>query len=160
MGTKTRSRRVTDPSGAEWTVGRVWVTRPLPTVRGIGRGPGDTAWDVADWVPFDLGGLDDLAGMLVVVIGVVLLVFVLIPLLLFGIELILLGVVIAVAILGRVLLGRPWLVRAEPADVRRGVMTWEVSGWRRSSQAIDEIAAGLSAGVEPRPEHGSRVVTG
>jgi len=76
---------------------------------------------------------------------------VVIPLLLFGIELILLGLLIAAGIVGRTLLGRPWIVRAAPLGSRVEELSWRVVGWRRSNRVIEEIVASLSAGHDPSP---------
>jgi hypothetical protein len=99
----------------------------------------------------EVGGLDDLATGLLVVLGAVVLAVIVIPLLLFGIELIVLGLVIAAAIVGRALLGRPWIVQARCVGGATPVLTWNVSGWRRSARVIDEVAGALTAGRDPSP---------
>jgi hypothetical protein len=76
---------------------------------------------------------------------------VLIPLLFFGIELIVLGLLIALGVLGRGLLGRPWVVRAAPLTGHDGELTWSVSGWRRSNRLIDEVADSIAHGLPPAP---------
>lgn len=63
--------------------------------------------------PDAIGGMDDLAVTLAVILGAVVVAVILIPLLLFGIELILLGLVVAASIAGRGLLGRPWIIQAK-----------------------------------------------
>jgi len=82
-----------------------------------------------------------------------------IPLLLFGIELILLGLVIAIGITGRTLLGRPWIVKAVPlaSQAQDRELSWSVVGWRRSNRLIDEVLASLSAGLDPSPAEGSEL---
>jgi hypothetical protein len=99
----------------------------------------------------DVGGLDDLATGLVILVGAVVVAVILIPLLLFGIELILLGFVVAAAILGRSLLGRPWIVQARPVSDAAPALSWNVTGWRRSARVIDEVATALAAGRDPSP---------
>jgi hypothetical protein len=99
----------------------------------------------------DIGGVDDLGAAVLVVVAVAVIVVVVVPLLLFGIELIVLGLVIAAGIVGRTLLGRPWVVRAVPVDGDAHVLAWRVSGWRRSARVIEEIAAALDAGRDPVP---------
>jgi hypothetical protein len=150
------SRRVAAPSGATWRIGRVW------------RGRGDERrrkpvlrWrDGGRWLPSDFGGVDSLEGLLVVVVVVVLVVFVVIPLLLFGIELIIIGIAFAASIVGRLFLGRPWIVAAESQDETREVLAWEVSGWRRSGRVIDEVARAISTGRDPKPRHSAERVVG
>jgi len=99
----------------------------------------------------DLGGLDDLGAATLVLLAVVVVAVVVIPLLLFGIELILLGLLIAAGIVGRTLLGRPWIVRATPLDPDVEEWGWRVVGWRRSNRVIEEVAASLGAGLDPSP---------
>lgn len=99
----------------------------------------------------DLGGLDDLGATVLVLLAAVVVAIVVIPLLLFGIELIALGLLVAAGIVGRTLLGRPWIVRATPRDPEAEELNWRVVGWRRSSRLIEEVAASLSAGLDPSP---------
>jgi hypothetical protein len=80
------------------------------------------------------------------IVVLVLAVFVLVPLLLFGIELVIVGVAIAAGIVGRVVLGSPWIVLAESADAPGVGFAWKVSGWRRSARLITEIADAMKAG--------------
>lgn len=92
MNRGSGARRVLAPSGVEWRVGRRWVSRRVRVPR---------------WRPgggFDFGGrgAQQAAGFdsdprvaLVLLVGVVLVVFVVIPLVLFGVELIVLGAAIA-----------------------------------------------------------------
>jgi len=95
---------------------------------------------------------------MVAIMVITLIVFVVVPLLLFGIELIILGLVVAAGIIGRVLLRRPWLIRARSIGPPRQEMAWKVSGWRHSADAIDEIASAFTSGIEPDPKHAQRVL--
>jgi hypothetical protein len=115
--------------------------------------------DGAQYLPLDIGSLDDLGVVLAVIVGIVVVAVVVIPLLLFGLELIVAGVIIAAGILARSLLGRPWLVQATPRDGAEGARAWEVRGLRRSGRLVDEVAAQLAAGREPSPAHGGEVLT-
>jgi hypothetical protein len=110
--------------------------------------PGEAA-EAVFTIP-DLGGLDDIGAAVLVLLAVVAVAVVVIPLLLFGIELILLGLLIAAGIVGRTLLGRPWIVRATPLG-GDAELSWQVAGWRRSNLVIEEVAASLSAGLDPSP---------
>ncbi|MGH2879287.1 MAG: hypothetical protein ACRDK4_06770 [Solirubrobacteraceae bacterium] len=110
--------------------------------------PGDAA-DAFFSVP-DPGGADDLGVAVLVVLAAVVVAIVVIPLLLFGIELILLGLLVAVGIVGRTLLGRPWIIHATPLTDGTQ-LSWRVVGWRRSTRLIDEVASSLGAGLDPSP---------
>lgn len=103
----------------------------------------------------DLDGIDDLGAAIVLLGAIVVIAIVVVPLLLFGIELILLGLLVATGILGRVILGRPWLVQALPTNGGADVLNWRVSGWRHSSNLIDEVAASLEAGLNPGTGEGT-----
>lgn len=72
-----------------------------------------------------------------------------IPLLLFGIELIVLGFAIAAGIAARGLLGRPWVVQARRVGAQAPALIWLVTGWRGSRRLIEEVAAALAEGREP-----------
>jgi hypothetical protein len=135
-------KTVRTPSGDEWQVGRRWLGRRtrLPKWRRAGD-LGIEGWDAASLLEFDSGIA---VGVALLVIGV-LAVFVLIPLLLFGVELIAVGAVVATGILGRVLLGRPWTIEARNRHTGES-RTWQVSGWRQSAATIGEISASLAAG--------------
>jgi hypothetical protein len=147
---RVRNRVVEAPDGVQWRVGRLWVGRPMPRWRKVhvGEGASEAAWSIP--IP-DVGSVDDLAAVLVILVGALAFAVVLIPLLLFGIELIILGVLVAAGILGRGLLGRPWVVRATPASGHGRALAWKVTGLRRSARVIDEVAASLSNGIPPVP---------
>jgi hypothetical protein len=70
---------------------------------------------------------------------------------LFGIELIIAGLIVAAGIVTRSVFGRPWIVLATPAADPAGALAWEVKGWRRSGQLIEEVTAELTAGLTPSP---------
>jgi hypothetical protein len=108
----------------------------------------------------DVGGLDDFAAAIALIVAAVVIAVVLIPLLLFGIELIIVGFVIAAGILARGLLGRPWVVQATPVGRASESLSWRVRGWRRSGQLIDEVATSLSNGLQPAPAEDGAVRSG
>ena len=127
------------PDGTRWRVGRVWWQgrprwrRRLEDVGGDGGFP-------------DLGG-DDLAGLaLAVVLGLLLLLVVpfLLPAVVFAVELVLLLLLGGLALAARVLLVRPWTVRATSATGQ--VVTRQARGWRASGRAVEELAASVRAG--------------
>lgn len=111
--------------------------------------PGDAA-EAVFTMP-DAGGLDEIGVAVLTLLVVVVLAIVVIPLLLFGIELILLGLLVAAGVVGRTLLGRPWIVQATPLATEAEDLSWRVVGWRRSACVIDEVTASLGAGLEPSP---------
>ncbi len=84
---RLRSTSVCTPAGEEWLIGRRWVTRERPHWRRVPAGKAAT--EVLS-VP-DIGGPDDLAVTLAIIVGAVVFAVIVIPLLLFGIKLILLG---------------------------------------------------------------------
>jgi hypothetical protein len=156
---RVRDRVVVAPSGVEWRIGRLWVSRRLPRWRRVhlGEGASDAAWNIP--IP-DVGSVDDLAAVVLIVVGAVVFAVVLVPLLLFGIELIIVGLLIAAGILGRSLLGRPWIVRASPASDDDRVVAWKVSGIRRSTRVIDEVATSLTNGLPPAPAEAAEPLPG
>lgn len=144
-------RSVTTPSGTEWTIGRVWATRPKPRWRRV-NAEGAVS-EAASITPMPDGGLEELGGWIVIVVGSIVFAVILIPLLLFGIELIVLGFLIALGILGRAFFRRPRIVKATAAD---GCVehTWKVVGMWRSHKVICEIADALASGTSARVERG------
>ena len=146
------SRKVTTPSGVKWQVGRRWISRSLPRWRGVRSK--DSVEDVIDgWaIPIiDVGSFDSPVAFLAGVAVAVLLALILLPLILFGVELMIAGLLVALGISARAAFGRPWVVQATPLSGSTEALAWEVQGWRRSGKVIDEIAAGLTAGLPPNP---------
>lgn len=72
---------------------------------------------------------------------------VLVPLILFGVELMIVAIVVVGGVVARSALGRPWIVLAIPKTDPAKALAWEVKGWRRSEELIERVAAELSAGV-------------
>ena len=160
------TRSVTTPSGDRWRVGRHWISRSLPRWRKMSTGKvgaGDVAeaawWSIPTPDLGDVGGLDDFAAAIALIVAAVVVAVVLIPLLLFGIELIIVGFVVAGGILARGLLGRPWIVRAMPVGHASGALAWRVRGWRRSGRVIDEVAASLASGLSPAPAEEAELIS-
>jgi hypothetical protein len=121
----------------------------MPTWRRvrIGGATSEVAWRTS---PPD-GDLESLALWVGIVVGTLVVAVVLIPLLFFGVELVALGLLVALGILGRALLGRPWVVRAVPLGGHDAELAWSVSGWRRSGRVIEEVAGALADGRPPTP---------
>lgn len=144
--------RITAPDGAEWAVGRRWMTREVRRSWKWRRGASGDLIAGGNFPGSDWAG-DSLGSAVLILLGVIIVALVLVPLLLFGIELIVVGCVLAASVAGRVLLGRPWTVEARtlgPAGSDRS-LEWSVPGWRRSGKVIDAIAEDLTAGREPDP---------
>jgi hypothetical protein len=99
----------------------------------------------------DFNNLEDLGAAVLIALALVVIALIVVPLLLFGIELILLGLLVATGIVGRTLLGRPWVVQAIPLGDKADILSWPVVGWRRSARVIEEVAASIEAGLDPSP---------
>ncbi len=95
------------------------------------------------------GGLEGVEIIIGCILAGIVVAIIVIPLLLFGFELIIAGLLLAAGVVARSAFGRPWTVLAVPGDERSVALAWEVKGWRRSTQLIDEVAAELSAGRTP-----------
>lgn len=89
-------------------------------------------------------GLDLESGLLLLA-GVLAVVFIVVPLLLFGVELIILGAVLAVGVVSRSLLGKPWTIAATRDGVGAPAALWRVNGWRASRELIDQICVDLES---------------
>jgi hypothetical protein len=136
------AERVTGPDGSAWTVRRRWWSggrRPRWRRYRLGR---FTAGDVVEGAGEGLAvGLVFLA-FAAVVLTLLWFVF---PLAIFLVELVIAGL----ALTGRLLARRPWIVEAV-ADGWR-THRWEVTGWRASGRHV-ELVAGQLAGGLPLPE--------
>jgi len=146
-------RDVTDPSGAAWRVQRTWVRGRWQRYEGRLR----AAWSRSGQDLFSGGDFlgqvsgDSAEAVILAIVAVVLALFVLVPILLFGIELIIVGAAIAIGMLGRLFLGQPWVVAAECLDSPGTGRAWRVSGMRRSQRVLDQVARALEAGDPPEP---------
>ena len=140
-------RTVTAPDGSTWHVGRQWMPwKPRH------RGPDVDAGDMGGIG--DLGG-DDIVGIvigLLVVVAIVFLLFtVVIPLVALAVEIILLVIMLLWGIGTRVLLRRPWTVRAREKDGTRELV-YKAKGFARAGRVRDEVAGALARGeAAPRP---------
>lgn len=110
----------------------------------------ETKWELPNWISFpDLGGIDSLEGAIVAAVALIVIVFVVIPIFLLGVELVVVGAAIAAGLASRLLLGRPWVVTAKQLDEPHAVLAWEVCGWRRSRGVITAVTQALATGTEP-----------
>lgn len=140
--------RVVAPDGVEWRVGRRWLTRN-PKLRRPSRR--QIAAESANQLSGSGLGNVDLGEGLLVVAAVVAFLFILIPVVFFGIELIILGALLAAAVITHTVLRQPWVIEARSADplTPGRQLEWHVRGWRNSGRLITQIASDLSAGREP-----------
>jgi hypothetical protein len=140
------AKRVTAPDGTTWQVGRRW----LPEKPGIWRHERDGSG--ADWIPeFGLDeGLAAAALWFVAVVLIVVLTILLLPFLVLLLELAIVAVLLVGGLGGRLVLRKPWTIRARSGDGRE--LTWRASGWRRSGRVRDDAAAALALGqTDVRP---------
>ncbi|HEX8083668.1 MAG TPA: hypothetical protein VF529_05205 [Solirubrobacteraceae bacterium] len=99
--------------------------------------------DWRDWLDgggSDLGVVDGVAALAVVMV----LLLVVLPLLAVALEIVIALVLVLAGLIGRILLRRPWTVRAESRERR---LDWRVVGWRESGLLVDEVAAALEHGT-------------
>jgi hypothetical protein len=150
MSLQLGPRRVVAPDGAEWRIGRRWLTsRPRLGRPSHGEIVSESLFNVGPAWP-DFGNLDLGEGLLLVA-AVVAVALILIPILFFGIELVIVGVLLAAGVMARTLLRQPWVVEARSSDSLTSgrLLEWRVRGWRKSGRLIGQIASDLSAGREP-----------
>jgi hypothetical protein len=136
---------VSSPDGDRWQVKRRWTNRPLPDLKRRWRGEdGDRA--ISAGLETAGFGLDSsIVATIAAAVLVAVLVFVLWPLLGIAFELVLLFLLLTSGIVGRVFLRRPWIVEASNLDHPDRSATFGVTGWRRSGQAIEELARTIPA---------------
>ncbi len=141
------------PDGRTWKVRRVWVEHSvrLRRERDLSDAP---SGDGDGWSWDDFLGLDDItpAAILIalaVAVAGVLLFLVVWPLVALAVELVLLLVLFLAGVAGRLLLRRPWRVRAETTTRPVATLEWQVVGWRASGRLLDEVASSIQAGGEP-----------
>lgn len=156
-----RTRTVRTPVGPTFDVAVRWAPRWARVFRRArrrhrrSREGADVAFDGVGELAG--GGLDDLGGVVVWIVGAVAFVFgvllvwlFLVPLLLVVLDLIVVVVVLVVAFLGRLLLRRPWTVAVTPAgDDDTPVALADVMGWNRALRVRDAIGERLAAGASP-----------
>ncbi|MFC4614143.1 hypothetical protein ACFO3K_05430 [Cellulomonas algicola] len=155
-----RTRTVRTPVGPSFDVAVQWAPRWARVFRRArrrhrrSREGADVAFEGVGELA---GGLDDLGGVVVWIVGAVAFVFgvllvwlFLVPLLLVVLDLLVVVVVLTLAFLGRLLLRRPWTVAVTPAgDDDTPVALADVMGWNRALRVRDAIGGRLAAGASP-----------
>ena len=138
------ARTVTDAYGERWRVGRQWAPW-RPRLRGPGEKNDGSSW-------FDVPGFGDVddfaAGIVIALLAVVMLAIAFLvvwPLVAIALEIVLIALGALVATVGRVLLRKPWTVRAVAENGRE--RKWKVVGWGPSGRLVDEIAAAIEHGT-------------
>jgi hypothetical protein len=145
-----RIERVTAPDGRYWRVERSLLPRP-PRFRGFNRSGIRTAADAADGAGTLANALPDfLAWVLAAVAVVALLVaawLLVVPLLVFVLDVLVFLAIAAGGIAIRVFFRRPWRIEASAIAPPEEVHSWGVVGVRASAYAVDSVVAAIRAGV-------------
>jgi hypothetical protein len=102
---------------------------------------------------------DSPAAVIAAIVLLVIAVFVLLPLLGVALELIALIFLLGSGLLGRVLLGRPWIVLAEKIGDHEERVAFAVKGWRQSSEALHELRTAVAASGRSDIAVGRRLTT-
>lgn len=139
-------RSVGAPDGAVWTIRRHWVARP-PRFRWLLRASRVRDWKVPNWVGASADIFDE--GFLVVLLALgilAILVFLVIPALIFIVELVLFFALGSLVLFVNSLFRRPWIVEAVREHPERKVIRWRVVGLVRSRRVIIEIAEAVAHG--------------
>jgi hypothetical protein len=141
---------VRSPQGQSYRVRRRWVEGPvLKLWERFRANRRESAGE---------GGLDPMLGLeaadqpaiaVVLVVLIALVVFVLLPLLGVALELIVLLVVILSGLVGRLLLGRPWIVEAVNVVDVEDRAAFAVKGWGPSRAAVAELRTAIAAAGLP-----------
>ena len=129
---------------------RRWLDKPLPDLRRRFKANRLESVETAEWIPFD--GIDAVESPVVLIAAtvlIVLLVLVVLPLLGVALELIGVLVLIGSGVLGRVLLGRPWIVEAVKVGDSGERAAYAVNGWRRSNEALRQLRTTLATSGPP-----------
>ena len=152
------ARAVESPDGERWKVGRQWAPW-RPRLRRRRRNDAEDA--AGEGIGGTIEGIfaaDDLfAGLLIGVLGFVVFVlaFVVVwPVIAIAAEIIIVVLGVLGATVGRVVLRRPWVIRAHVPGTYQE-RAWRVKGWRASRQMIDAVSSALERGLPlPPPRAG------
>lgn len=137
-------RQVKDPDGTSWSVGRIWFGK-----RQLKLDWADRFGGTLDSVPDGFGNIFDgldFEGGLIALALLIAFVLIIIPVLLFGVELIIVGCLLGIGLVGRSLFGKPWTVVALESGSRRPAAEWRVRGWAPSRALIHHICVEIEAG--------------
>jgi hypothetical protein len=138
-------RNVRTPDGVEWRLEREWLRPRVNRPRWPGRREVDVdTFNRIGWVPFD----GDVLSWFGVIVGSIATAVIVIPLLLFGIELLVFALLGGSVLLGSVVLARRWMIRATNTDSGR-IHEWEIAGRRASAAALNQLEHKIRAGDAP-----------
>ena len=144
MSTAIR-RRVKDPDGTEWTIGRVWFGRRTRPDWRSKYNVGDAVGAGSDGLLNAFDGTSFEGGLILVAAGIAA-VLILIPVLLFGLELIAVGFLLGIGLVSRSIFGKPWTVTALRSGARAPEAEWRVRGWGASRNLIRHLCLEVEAG--------------
>jgi hypothetical protein len=136
------------------------MDRPLPDLRRRFKTNREKAIEGVE--SLSLGGIDAVDSPAVLIAGVIvaaLIVLVVLPLLGVALELIGILVLLGSGLLGRVLLGRPWIVEATKIDDPEERAAYAVKGWRQSSEALRQLHTAITTSGRPDIAVGRRLAT-
>jgi hypothetical protein len=151
-----RRRTVRGPDGRPWVVRRRWMPRfgtgtAWSRLRRRSRRSTKHAETAGDYSLFSAFVVDDFAVVVRwVVIVVVAMVLIVVSAFAAVVEIGLLILLVMVGILTRLLLDRPWTIEARPDEGEP--LTWQASGWRSSTERLDQIVTLLESGITPPPD--------
>ncbi len=142
------SRTHAAPDGRTWQVGREWVSHRVRLRRRGERDADDGGSFFGEALSW---GFDDItpAGILIglaVALTVLLLFTVIVPVIAIALEILLLIVLFLASLAGRLVLRRPWRIRARTKGPPAEELAWHVVGWRASRRAIEEVKHAVAAG--------------
>lgn len=162
-----KSRTIVAPSGERWVIALRWLpwsprwrglrlsrqerqrdTQPTESTEST---ESSSRWDWLDladpFVMFDEGCLPvfGIALGIALVAGAILFV---VPIFIFVAEITIVILAVVIGVVLRVVFRRPWLIDAVSSGGAPTELVWAVVGYRRSREAIDEIARQLEAGQE------------
>jgi hypothetical protein len=126
------------------------MDKPLPDPRGRFRRDSDRSLADAGIETLNAIDLMDSPVAALAVAGAALLIFiVLLPLIGFFIELLLVLLVVWSGLAARLVLGRPWIVRAANLDDATQSAAFPVKGWRGSGRAVEELKRVIAVSGKP-----------
>lgn len=152
---------ISSPDGERWLVRRRWSNRPVPNIWRRMERNADELEETGVTPRFsELGWAagEGSQGMMFAFAAIVLFV-ILIPVLGVALELIVLFAVIWSGLVGRLLLGHPWVVEARNLDDGERSAAYAVKGFRNAGHAVRELSAAVAASGPPeRLSGGGRTV--
>lgn len=138
-------RKVSDPNGNEWRVGRRWLP-DRPRLRRRRNEDTQNTLDAAD-AGWDIGDIFDAPIVAFIGLAILVVTFILFPFIVLLIELIVFVVVAAGGLVLRAVAGRPWVVRARSRAGHEH--RWDIVGFRAAGEYRDTVARRLEQTGRP-----------